>query len=459
MDNWLHCCQGSGFHWTGSAPALALSLVAPHQTQSFKLTLLFFVATSAAVLLAVGLNRRGAPTSVQATALAAPAKLPVLKDTTASSAAGLQTKNALAVSHAMPVEAYAVMKALPVVVPVTKPTSTTVINLPVSTASRPAEKGFQPFSDSMSDALRENLPKALPIPLVYQAVLMNDNQWLRDLLKAGMAVNDPTPGGDTALCAAIKARNTEAVELLVLHGADVSAPGRDGQAPLALACLLRTERAIPALLKAGADANATYQSPVPDSLLGLVSNPELKDGLRNDRGVTVLMAAAARGDAEAVIDLLQNGAKADRPTRRYYRYPINFAAEQSYLYVMRILLGRPADAEPDLVITVDLSKQKAYLRRFGEEIDRTTVSTGREGFDTPEGRYVVTDKHESWTSTVYHVEMPYFMRLNCSAIGLHAGYVTGEPASHGCIRLPHDKVRKWFALVKVGDEVEVVRGR
>jgi lipoprotein-anchoring transpeptidase ErfK/SrfK len=84
------------------------------------------------------------------------------------------------------------------------------------------------------------------------------------------------------------------------------------------------------------------------------------------------------------------------------------------------------------------------------------VSTGREGFSTPAGRYVVTDKHESWTSTLYHVAMPYFMRLNCSAIGLHSGYVSGRPASHGCIRLPYQKAKQWFGTVKIGDEVEIV---
>ena len=69
----------------------------------------------------------------------------------------------------------------------------------------------------------------------------------------------------------------------------------------------------------------------------------------------------------------------------------------------------------------------------------------------------MTDKHISWNSTIYYVEMPWFMRLNCSAIGLHAGYVTGEPASHGCIRLPYEKAKKWFGIVKAGDEVQIIR--
>ena len=31
--------------------------------------------------------------------------------------------------------------------------------------------------------------------------------------------------------------------------------------------------------------------------------------------------------------------------------------------------------------------------------------------------------------------MPYFLRIH-GGIGMHAGYLPGYPASHGCIRLP-----------------------
>lgn len=123
---------------------------------------------------------------------------------------------------------------------------------------------------------------------------------------------------------------------------------------------------------------------------------------------------------------------------------------------MRVLLGRDPDAEPDTLVTVDLSAQGAWVTKQGRVIATTTVSTGREGYRTPAGRYVITDKHRSHTSTLYHVEMPWFMRLNCSAIGLHSGVVTGRPASHGCIRLPYNQAKLFFSLTNVGDEVEIV---
>jgi lipoprotein-anchoring transpeptidase ErfK/SrfK len=159
---------------------------------------------------------------------------------------------------------------------------------------------------------------------------------------------------------------------------------------------------------------------------------------------------------EGAVALLNAGAKAGVCTTRYHRYPLNFAATQGYLFLMRVLLGRDPESEPDILVTVDLSNQRAWVMKQGRIINSTSVSTGRAGYSTPAGRYVITDKHRSHTSTLYHVAMPWFMRLNCGAIGLHSGYVTGRPASHGCIRLPHEKAKEFFSQVAVGDEVEIV---
>jgi hypothetical protein len=42
--------------------------------------------------------------------------------------------------------------------------------------------------------------------------------------------------------------------------------------------------------------------------------------------------------------------------------------------------------------------------------------------------------------------MPYMQRLTWGGVALHAGHVTGYPASHGCIRLPWDFARRLYAL-------------
>jgi hypothetical protein len=316
---------------------------------------------------------------------------------------------------------------------------------------------YEPFKTSLEAYFRLHQVGSDALPPVYLAALHGDTKLLRNLINSGHQVDDTTPGGDTPLCAAIWHGHEDAVQLLLASGANPERLGREEQPPLALASLRRNTQIMRSLLKAGAAANCRFNYPVSKSICDTVLIKDLRNSLTSDRGVTPLIACAARGDVEGASLLLKSGAKANVPTTKEYRYPINFAATQGYLFLMRVLLGRPADEEPDLLVTVDLSQQKAWIARDGEIIDSTSISSGRSGYATPQGRYVVTDKHASWTSNIYHVAMPYFMRLNCSAIGLHQGHVTGRPASHGCIRLPAAKAKSFFYKVKVGDEVQIIR--
>jgi L,D-transpeptidase catalytic domain len=50
--------------------------------------------------------------------------------------------------------------------------------------------------------------------------------------------------------------------------------------------------------------------------------------------------------------------------------------------------------------------------------------------------------------------MPYFLRIH-GGIGIHAGYLPGHPASHGCIRLPEKMVLQFFQNAAVGTPVEI----
>jgi lipoprotein-anchoring transpeptidase ErfK/SrfK len=83
------------------------------------------------------------------------------------------------------------------------------------------------------------------------------------------------------------------------------------------------------------------------------------------------------------------------------------------------------------------------------------VSTGRKGFRTPAGEYVVTDKHRKWRSTLYPADMPFFMRLSCGEIGFHEGKLPGYPASHGCIRMRRKDAAEFFKQVPVGTKVVI----
>jgi lipoprotein-anchoring transpeptidase ErfK/SrfK len=54
------------------------------------------------------------------------------------------------------------------------------------------------------------------------------------------------------------------------------------------------------------------------------------------------------------------------------------------------------------------------------------------------------------------VPMPFYMRLSGRPFGMHAGYLPGYPASHGCIRMPKDKAILFFKNVLVGTSVRIL---
>jgi lipoprotein-anchoring transpeptidase ErfK/SrfK len=137
-----------------------------------------------------------------------------------------------------------------------------------------------------------------------------------------------------------------------------------------------------------------------------------------------------------------------------------------------------------VAILIDLSDQHAYLYTGGEVVLTAPVSTGREGYDTPAGRYRVIEKDINHRSSIYGAyeeggqivrenvdvrkdprppgatfvgaSMPYFLRI-IGGVGLHAGYLPGYPASHGCIRMPESKAERFYEAARVGTPVTIKR--
>ncbi len=294
-------------------------------------------------------------------------------------------------------------------------------------------------------------------PGLVEAINAGASSRVRHLLEEGVPAGSVSAEGDTPLCAALRLGMMDIAAELLQQGADATACGTDGQPPLALASLRRAPVVMMMLLEGGANPNITLAQPVANITPESVPDDNLRSFLKRERKITPLMACALRGDVEAVALLLKAGASREPRTSPHGFTALDFAAECGFVYVMRLLLGRHPEKEPQVVVNVNLSRQQATLHVEGGTKIQTEISTGRAGYATPEGRYVVTQKYREWTSTVYKVSMPFFMRLNCSNIGLHSGYVTGSPASHGCIRLPDAVARKFFDIITVGDEVIIER--
>jgi len=109
-------------------------------------------------------------------------------------------------------------------------------------------------------------------------------------------------------------------------------------------------------------------------------------------------------------------------------------------------------------LVVDVSAQRVDFYEEGAVTFTTPASTGREGKATQEGIYAVSHKHEKWTSTIYQVPMPHFLRLNGGDTGLHAGILSGYPGSAGCIRLPEKAAVYLFDHVPIGTRV-LIQGK
>jgi len=258
------------------------------------------------------------------------------------------------------------------------------------------------------------------------------------------------------LALAMRLRQYGTLRRLCWAGAHLGDCEIEGQPLLILAALRRQTEAMRTLLTSGAHPDAKSISPVLPKLVAEQSLKDLQWHLERDRNLTPIMICAAHGDADGVELLMWAGASQSHYTRVNKRYAINFASVQGYTYIMQLLLGRKPGVEAERRVVISLSGQKAELYKEGQVVETTKVSTGRKGYATPAGTFVITDKHQSWTSTIYHVAMPWFMRLNCGSIGLHAGNIPGYPASHGCIRLPYAKAKAFFGHLRTGDVVEVV---
>ncbi|WP_380874337.1 L,D-transpeptidase [Sphingomonas sp. DBB INV C78] len=118
-----------------------------------------------------------------------------------------------------------------------------------------------------------------------------------------------------------------------------------------------------------------------------------------------------------------------------------------------------ADAarEGPLFILVRLSEQRAYVYRDGLLIGASTISAGREGYETPVGIYTLLQKARMHNSNLYsNAPMPFMQRLTWDGIAIHSGHVPGYPASHGCIRLPPAFARTLYGMTPIGMTVAIV---
>lgn len=275
------------------------------------------------------------------------------------------------------------------------------------------------------------------------------------LLPPGLAW---TPGARTAFAKALAARDTIFGPLLLAKYSAPPAASENAQPLLAYAVARGDLDQARALLDFGADPNTVLDHPEDTTLRESVGSSSLRYYLDKVTGLNVLMLAASLKKNDCVKLLLEKGASRNASTRgKMTLLPLYFACWAESPETIQILLGNAPKPE-EARIEISLNNQRATYYRNGKEVISTIISTGREGFGTRPGEYVITDKDRYHHSTIYqNASMPYFMRLSCAAFGLHEGYVTGRPASHGCIRLPGEVARRLYSEAPIGTWVSIKR--
>jgi hypothetical protein len=134
-------------------------------------------------------------------------------------------------------------------------------------------------------------------------------------------------------------------------------------------------------------------------------------------------------------------------------------------------------------VKISLLEQRAYFYKGGLLVGVSQLSTGREGRNTPLGHFSIIQKDVNHVSSRYgdyvdasgnvvkpnvdveldpkppgtHFKgapMPYYMQI-APGFGMHAGYLPGYPASHGCIRMPEFMAENFFKSVSTGTPVTI----
>jgi lipoprotein-anchoring transpeptidase ErfK/SrfK len=104
----------------------------------------------------------------------------------------------------------------------------------------------------------------------------------------------------------------------------------------------------------------------------------------------------------------------------------------------------------DVVVRVDLSRQRMHVIVNGSHYATWRVSTGRRGYGTPTGSHrPKLLKAEHYSSKFRGSPMPYsiFFRSGYAIHGTYEAGALGRPVSHGCIRLHPSNAAELFSLV------------
>ncbi|HZV21474.1 MAG TPA: L,D-transpeptidase family protein [Hyphomicrobiales bacterium] len=111
-----------------------------------------------------------------------------------------------------------------------------------------------------------------------------------------------------------------------------------------------------------------------------------------------------------------------------------------------------------LFIVISTGKQHISVYGSNGLYARGPVSTGRPDHPTPLGIFNILGKERYHRSNIYSgAPMPFMQRVTFSGVAMHEGVLPGYPASHGCIRMPHEFARRMFSYTEGNERVIITR--
>lgn len=273
----------------------------------------------------------------------------------------------------------------------------------------------------------------------------------RVLLAGGANPDARFDENESWLSKAVREGNSDVALALVESGATVKdVLANDGHTLIGWAIANGMTETALALVKAGIDPNTEERSPASVAFREKFESTTFRYHLQVDSRIRPLMMAAAQRNHEIAQALMDGGAKGNAYSRKYL-FAASIGAWFKDVKMQQIaLLGKVPKVQPRKLL-VNLSTQRVTLYENGVATYSTPCSTGRSGYRTPPGEYVISDRNRNHMSSIYHSSMPFFQRFSFSAFGIHEGALPGYPASHGCIRLTHEGARYLFSKLEVGD--------
>jgi len=179
-------------------------------------------------------------------------------------------------------------------------------------------------------------------------------------------------------------------------------------------------------------------------------------------------AATSRRGVPTVVTALSEVRSRDC-LARWYRVRLSGKPGVSGAREGYVPAGAVALAEVHTRVLVDLSRRRLTLYEDGAPLLRVPVAVGAPSTPTPRGRFIVRERIRITDSggaygaaaialSAFSEKLIYWPQGGPVAIhGTNDPGSIGKAASHGCLRLGADDLKRVFEKVQVGTPVEIIR--